>query len=95
MSTDYHCCLDVMGFLVNEQFPEGYHGLFRDEGGDDIPPHEARAMLLDELSRGHKVIPFGKCDNFDWAKGCQGHPVLESAADLSVQSSREMTKENT
>lgn len=34
---------------------------------------EVRNFLLDELSEGHEVLPFGECDNFDWKTGCRGH----------------------
>ena len=38
---------------------------------------EVRDFLLDELSEGHEVLPFGNCDNFDWKTGCKGHEDTE------------------
>jgi hypothetical protein len=37
---------------------------------------EARDLLLDELQRGHAVIPIGEpCEGFDYSGGgCPGHP---------------------
>lgn len=42
---------------------------------------QVREFFLDQLSMGHEVLPFGNCDNFDYKKGCMGHPKDESEAD--------------
>lgn len=34
---------------------------------------DVKNFPLDELSKGHEVLPFGDCDNFDWKTGCRGH----------------------
>jgi len=34
---------------------------------------EVKNLLFDELSKGHEMLPFGDCDNFDWKTGCKGH----------------------
>jgi hypothetical protein len=47
------------------------------ETGRTLTPDEVKAALLDELAKGHEVIPFnaGPCEGFDFAgKGCPGHP---------------------
>ena len=33
-----------------------------------------REFFMDHLVQGHRVIPGGECDNFDYEKGCLGHP---------------------
>jgi len=41
---------------------------------------EVRNFLLDELSKGHEMLPFGNCDNHDWKTGCKGHYETEDKA---------------
>ena len=36
---------------------------------------EVREALLDELAKGHEVLPLCDCDNFDYKKGCLGHEL--------------------
>jgi len=40
-----------------------------------MTPREAEDFLMDELAKGHEVIPICDCDNFDFKEngGCQGH----------------------
>ncbi|VVE82676.1 hypothetical protein [Pandoraea sputorum] len=74
----FHLCLDVRGALMNWK-PRDFRGMFKHDDGRTMSPDEAKAELLDELSRGHNFIPFGKCDNFDHKEhGCMGHPVTPS-----------------
>jgi hypothetical protein len=41
---------------------------------------DIREFLMDQLVEGHEVLPTGDgCDNFDWKRGCQGHPVEDEA----------------
>ena len=56
-------------------------GLLRHDDGRRMTADEARDVLLDEIAKGHKVIPCGTCDNFDYQDGCMGHPSkkMESA----------------
>ena len=35
---------------------------------------ELKGEFIKELAQGHEVIPIGECDNFDYKKGCMGHP---------------------
>jgi hypothetical protein len=43
---------------------------------------EFRSMLMDELTKGHEVLPTGECDRHDWKKGCLGHPLPAPPAQL-------------
>lgn len=68
----YHLCLDVRGALHNWNDRQ-MRGVFQHDDGRPLTPFEARNMLMDEIAKGHKVIPCDDCDNFDYQKGCQGH----------------------
>lgn len=80
--TRWHMCLNVRGFLRNHRFPRGYRGVFRHDDGRLMTPDEARNHLLDELARGHELIPVGACDDFDYSAGggCRGHDIPDSEA---------------
>lgn len=43
--------------------------------GTKFTPEELKAAFLEELSKGHEVIPIGECDNFDYKHGCLGHEI--------------------
>ncbi|WP_353192146.1 hypothetical protein [Pandoraea pnomenusa] len=71
----FHMCLDVRGALTNWK-DRDFKGMFKHDDGRLMTAPEAKAELLEELSKGHNFIPFGKCDNFDHKEhGCMGHPV--------------------
>jgi hypothetical protein len=72
MSKMYHLCLDVRGALHNWSDRE-LRGAFRHDDGRPMSPHEAKDALMDEIAKGHKVIPTCECNNFDYQRGCQGH----------------------
>jgi hypothetical protein len=73
----FHMCLDVRGALTNWKNKD-FRGMFKHDDGRKMTTAEAKAELLEELSKGHNFIPFGKCDNFDHKEhGCLGHPVVE------------------
>lgn len=74
----FHVHLDVRSFLLKnfEDFNEHIR-LFSDEIGKPVSVAEAKNFLLEELSKGHEVIPIGECSNFDYKKGCLGHPAEE------------------
>ncbi|MEM5371323.1 hypothetical protein V4C53_35560 [Paraburkholderia azotifigens] len=79
----FHMCLDVRGALTNWK-KKDFAGMFKHESGRTMTPDEAKAQLLDELSKGHNFIPYGTCDNFDHKEhGCMGHPV-EQARDTKT-----------
>lgn len=67
----YHLCLCVRGAL---KWPKSkLKNMFTKDNGQTATPDEAKEILLDELSKGHEVIPFSQCDNFDFKTGCKGH----------------------
>lgn len=70
----YHLCMDIRGFMRNHPNEKDYRGVFQHDDGKPMTPREAREHLLDQLQLGRKVIPCDKCSNFDYQKGCQGHP---------------------
>jgi hypothetical protein len=73
MGKSYHMCINIRGALMNWS-DRNFRGVFTDDDGRELTPREAKSMLLDELSRGHEVIPCGECDNFDYlGEGCLGH----------------------
>ncbi len=38
-----------------------------------MSPEAVKEELRRHHDLGHRVIPMGNCDNFDYQKGCQGH----------------------
>lgn len=70
-----HACLDVRGALLNWN-DRTMRGVFKDDNGRVLSSREAKNVLLDEVAKGHHVIPIGGgCDGFDYETGCPGHPV--------------------
>lgn len=67
----YHMSIDVRGALKNWTARES-RGC-RNASGSRMTLLEIKELLMDHLAAGHEVIPFGRCDNFDWRSGCQGH----------------------
>ncbi|WP_321895971.1 hypothetical protein [Paraburkholderia heleia] len=77
----FHMCLDVRGALTNWS-KRDFRNMFKHDDGRTMTPDEAKAELLEQLSQGHNLIPFGKCDNFDHKEhGCLGHPVERASGD--------------
>ncbi len=78
-STTYHACLSVRGALMNWSDAR-FRGVFSHDDGRPMSAREAKAMLLEELAKGHEVLPFGPpCEGFDYSgAGCPGH-TKESA----------------
>lgn len=75
----YCCCLDVRGALTTMTKRE-LGRMFRNATtGKSLNADAARDHLLDQVAQGRKVIPLGPCDNFDYTRGCQGHPDPEPA----------------
>jgi hypothetical protein len=66
--------LSVRGALTNWE-DRRMRGMFKTDEGREMTPAEAKAELLDLLSKGHEQLPFGKCDNFDPKEGCLGHRI--------------------
>lgn len=72
----YHACIDVRGAL---NWPKKrLKLLLKDaETGKRATAEQAKDFLMDCLSEGKEVIPFGECDNFDFKEGCQGHDTIK------------------
>jgi len=76
MSRSFHMRVNVEHLLCmsSQDFQRDWKNVFEDDNGRVLTCKEARAELQKELSEGHKVIPLGTCDNFDYSgKGCLGH----------------------
>jgi hypothetical protein len=71
--TTYHLCLDVRGALRNWSDRQ-MAGVFQHDDGRPMTILEAKDALMDEIAKGRKVIPCSPCDNFDYQRGCLGHP---------------------
>jgi len=58
----FHIGLNVRGAL---KWPKSkLKGLFsHPDGKRSMTPDEAQDLLLDELSKGHEILPFCECDN--------------------------------
>jgi hypothetical protein len=68
-------CVSVRGLLhrSNAELRSDMKWITKDGGIPYASVAEFRNSLMDELAKGHEVLPTGECDNFDWKKGCQGH----------------------
>lgn len=76
MKTTYHMGLDVKGVLKNWK-PSQLKGLLNHPDGKSMTADEVKDVLLNELSKGHEMLPIGECDKFDYKSGCLGHPKEE------------------
>lgn len=83
-------CLDVRGAINNILRSRSKRTGFQHSDGRSMTRDEAVMALIDELAKGHEVIPMNpKCGNpcqnsplckgFDHGKdgGCPGYPVIE------------------
>lgn len=88
MSRTLHLYLDVRGALKNMTKREK-RGMFRHDDGRTMTADEVDNGLMDELVKGHEVIPlnrhcgspcaYASCAGFDYSAegGCPGHPTDE------------------
>lgn len=72
MRTRYHMCVDCAGGLKRAK---DFKGCITVNGKVLNTVPEIKAFFQYHLNMGHRVIPCGDCDNFDWQTGCKGHPV--------------------
>ncbi len=72
MSRDFHVGMSVRGALRNCTWRRELVGNCTVEGRV-LTADEIFDMLCDELTKGHEIIPYSPCDNWDWKDGCQGH----------------------
>ena len=75
-ATTYHICQDLQGALDHWK-DSHWSRVVRDSAGNFMTPARVKKAFQQFLAEGKRVIPFGECDNFDFQKGCLGHPVLE------------------
>lgn len=68
-----HMSIDIRGFL--EYHRRKKIRIMLHDDGKRMTDSEAREYLYTALGEGKRVLPCGECDNFDYQKGCQGHPV--------------------
>ena len=75
MKTSYCLCISIKGALRNWNARQWVGVATDTDTGRVLTPQEFKEHLLDELAKGHKVVPCGPCDNFDYEHGCMGHPI--------------------
>ncbi len=70
-----HMCVSVRGAIRNWRDWAG--SITGDDGKRLMTKHEIQNALMDELAKGHEVIPLGNpCEGFDYSGGgCPGHSV--------------------
>ena len=71
----YYMCMSVRGAIKDLQSKRGKKSYMNDDQGRPLTRLEAIDALMDELAKGHEVIPMGDkcanpCPNAD--KGCTG-----------------------
>lgn len=75
-----HMCVDVEGAIINlSRSRARMAGGYRHDDGREMTREEAISALLDEVRKGHRVIPMGSCDDFDYQTGCRGHATPDPA----------------
>lgn len=77
--TTYHCCLDISGGIKNARM---WRNCIRVDGRLLRTEKEVKAFLREQQATGRRVLPMVDCDNFDYQKGCLGHPREEDEHDL-------------
>lgn len=87
-----HMSMNISGALRNFGSKK-MTGLLEDENGRPLSDKEVRTYLAECQSKGWKVIPAGKCDNFDYQTGCKGHPTTPHEQDNTPTSQTLTPKE--
>jgi hypothetical protein len=68
-----HLCINVRGALLHFR-PSEWQGVVTRDDGTKLTITEIKEWLMDELAKGHRVIPLGKpCEGFSYETGCPGH----------------------
>lgn len=65
----FHMCICIAGALKN---PRALRA-FTNDNGTRATPSAVKEFLKLKQSQGWRVLPMGKCDNFDPQTGCRGH----------------------
>jgi hypothetical protein len=91
-----HCGLSVRGAIhrASATKKRSYlKGMFKHPSGTrSMTPDEAFELLLDELSKGHEVLPFSdSCKNWDWKHGCRCAQVARAQAEQVSGNSGDVT----
>lgn len=70
MTTTYHVCINLRDAML---WPDAKLAYAFRRDGKLMNARQARAALMDEVARGHAVLPTTECANFDYERGCLGH----------------------
>ncbi len=74
----FHLNISLRGALMN-WLSSDWLNCCRNDDGTVMSPSQVKAYFLDELAKGHEVIPcvsLSECPDFDFSgKGCPGHEV--------------------
>lgn len=66
-----HVCIDIDGAIKNAHM---WKGCITVDGRVLNTVEEVRHFLYQQKAMGRELLPTGDCDNFDYKKGCLGHP---------------------
>lgn len=75
-----HLCQSIRGPLTNwkqRDWLKATKWIHRNDG-TSYTATELKQAFMDELAKGHEVVPLGGCDNFDYKTGCRGHFMAAS-----------------
>ena len=76
MSRTIHMCISVRGMLKwgTTETRRNLRNIKKNDGTLFASVDEFRESLIDELAKGHEVLPLGPaCEGFDYKTGCPGH----------------------
>jgi hypothetical protein len=75
MSQTFHLCISVRWMLhwSNVEAKRNMRSITKSDGSHYLSVAEFRDALMDELARGHEVLPMGECEGFNYKTGCPGH----------------------
>jgi hypothetical protein len=77
----FHLSQSIRGLLhySDRELRQALKWITKDDGSRFASPGELREALMDELAKGHVVLPTGECEGFDPKLGCPGHPSKSPA----------------
>lgn len=65
-----HMALNIDGAIKNAKM---WKGCITVDGRVLNTVEEVREFFREQKAMGRELLPIGKCDNFDYKKGCLGH----------------------
>ena len=77
-----HMCVDVRGIIrrLSASRAKMAPGI-TDGHGRPVTRLHAIELFMDELAKGHKVVPMGEpCEGFSYETGCPGHAAAVAEA---------------